>query len=83
MKLTVQKWGNSAAIRLSVQLMNQFRISLGDQLTVDAHPEGLLLKPSRKKYVLSDLIAQCDKNASVPADMIAWDQEREKGREAW
>lgn len=83
MKLIVQKWGNSAAIRLPVPLINQLNISLGDQLMIDVHPEGILLKPARKTYTLSDLLAQCDKNAPVPADMAAWNQENQQGRETW
>lgn len=83
MKLTVQKWGNSAAIRLPVPLINQLNIVLGDQLVVDVHPEGVLLKPARKTYTLSNLLAQCDKNAPPPDDMAAWDQEDRQGRETW
>lgn len=83
MKLTVQKWGNSAAIRLPAQLINQLNISLGDQLMVNIHPEGALLKPARKAYTLSELVAQCDRNAPPPADMAVWNQEDRQGREIW
>lgn len=83
MKLTVQKWGNSAAIRLPAQLISQLNISLGDQLTINIHPEGALLKPARKTYTLSELVAQCDRNAPPPADMAVWNQEDRQGREIW
>lgn len=30
-------------------------------------------KVSKPKYKLADLLAQCDKNAPLPADMAAWE----------
>ena len=83
MKITVQKWGNSAAIRLPAQLINQLNIALGDKLAINIHPEGVLLKPARQSYDLNDLIAQCDINAPAPADMTAWDQATQQGNESW
>ena len=83
MKLTVQKWGNSAAIRLPAQLINQLNIALGDKLAINIHPEGILLKPARQSYDLTDLVAQCDKNAPAPADMASWNQVDPHGNESW
>lgn len=31
----------------------------------------------RRKYVLADLIAQCDPNAAPPADLASWDSLRD------
>ena len=83
MELSIQKWGNSAAVRLPTALLDQLNVVLGDKLTIDIRPEGVMLLPKRPRYVLADLIAQCDLNAAPPADMAAWNEMKPVGREAW
>jgi antitoxin ChpS len=83
MELKIQKWGNSAAVRLPSLLLEQINASVGSSLNADVRPDGVLLTPARRKYSLDDLIAQCDTKAPVPADMTAWDDVRPVGREAW
>jgi len=83
MELSVQKWGNSAAVRLPTELLGMLKVSLGDKLSVNVQPEGVLLKAARPKYSLSDLVAQCDTSAPEPADMAAWGNVKPVGREAW
>ena len=83
MELSVQKWGNSAAVRLPTELLGILKISLGEKLAVDVRPDGVLLKAKRQSFSLDDLVAQCDKHAPEPADMAAWASARPVGREAW
>lgn len=83
MELSIQKWGNSAAVRLPTELLSQLKVALGDKLSVEVRPEGAMLKPKRPTYRLSDLIAQCDLNAPAPADMAIWSNVKPVGREAW
>ncbi len=83
MELSVQKWGNSAAVRLPSELLGMLKVSLGDKLTVHVQPDGVLLKTKRPSYALADLIAQCDSAASEPADLAAWSKLKPVGREAW
>ena len=83
MELSIQKWGNSAAVRLPTELLAMLKASLGDKLSVDVRPEGVMLKAKRPAYVLSDLVAQCDLSAQEPADMAAWNKIKPVGREAW
>jgi antitoxin ChpS len=83
MELSILKWGNSAAVRLPTTLLEQLRVALGDKLTVDVRAEGLMLKPARRKYVLDDLVGQCDPKAPMPADLAAWHDIKPVGREAW
>lgn len=83
MELSIQKWGNSAAVRLPTELLSQLKVKLGDKLAVDVRPEGALLKPKRHSYSLKDLVAQCDLNAPEPADLAAWNKIKPVGREAW
>ena len=83
MELSIQKWGNSAAVRLPTELLGMLKASLGDKLSVDVRPEGVMLKAKRPAYVLSDLVAQCDLRAKEPVDMAVWNKIKPVGREAW
>ncbi len=83
MELSIQKWGNSAAVRLPTELLGMLKVSLGDKLAVDVRPDGVLLKAKRPTFTLDDLVAQCDVTAPEPADMAAWSQVKPAGREAW
>ena len=83
MELSVQKWGNSAAVRLPTELLGMLKVTLGDKLSVNVLPEGVLLKAARPSYCLSELVAQCDLSAAEPADMAVWSQIKPVGREAW
>jgi antitoxin ChpS len=83
MELKIQKWGNSAAVRLPAVLLEQIGASAGSTLNADVRPDGVLLSPARRKYSLDDLVAQCDPKAPQPADLAAWGEVRPVGREAW
>lgn len=83
MELSVQKWGNSAAVRLPTELLGILKVTLGDKLAVDIRTDGVLLKAKRPSFSLDALVAQCDSNAPEPADMAAWSNVKPVGREAW
>ncbi|SFM13170.1 AbrB/MazE/SpoVT family DNA-binding domain-containing protein [Rugamonas rubra] len=81
MELSIQKWGNRAAVRLPTELLGILKVTLGDKLSVNVQPGGILLKAARPAYSLVDLVAQCDPNAPEPADMAAWASVAPVGRE--
>lgn len=83
MELSIQKWGNSAAVRLPSTLLSQLGVALGDRLSAEMQPEGLVLRPARKSYSLTDLMAQCDLKAAPPADVANWESARPVGQEVW
>lgn len=83
MELSIQKWGNSAAVRLPAELLALLKVSPGDKLSVNVQPEGILLKPARPSYALADLLALCDPSAPEPADLAAWSEIKPVGRETW
>ncbi|QYF92526.1 PbsX family transcriptional regulator [Massilia sp. PAMC28688] len=83
MELSVQKWGNSAAVRLPTELLALLKVTLGDKLSVNVQPEGVLLKAARPSYSLAELVAQCNLSAPEPSDMAAWSHVQPVGREAW
>ena len=81
MQLLIQKWGSSAAVRLSTELLSMLKVSLGDKLSVEVRAEGVMLKAKRPTYALADLVAQCDMKAKEPRDMAAWNNVKPLGRE--
>ncbi|MYN17269.1 PbsX family transcriptional regulator [Rugamonas sp. FT107W] len=83
MELSIQKWGNSAAVRLPTELLGLLKVTLGDKLSVNVQPDGVLLKAARPSYSLEALVAQCDPSAPEPDDMAAWHNAKPVGREAW
>jgi antitoxin ChpS len=83
MELSIQKWGNSAAVRLPSTLLSQLGVALGDRLSAEMQPEGLVLRPARKSYSLADLMAQCDLKAAPPADAANWEAVQPVGQEVW
>jgi antitoxin ChpS len=83
MELSIQKWGNSAAVRLPSTLLSQLGVVLGDKLSADMQPQGLVLRPARKAYSLDELMAQCDLKAAPPVDTAAWEGSKSAGQEVW
>lgn len=58
MKATVQRWGNSLAVRLPRLLAEESQISEGSQVELVRTPDGVLVKARQKpRYRLSDLLA--------------------------
>lgn len=83
MELKIQKWGNSAAVRLPVDLLRKYGLHDGDVLEVEDEPTKLVLKPitAKPKYTLKELLAQCDPDAPEPEELKAWDNMKPVGRE--
>jgi antitoxin ChpS len=83
MELSIQKWGNSAAVRLPAALLRQLGVAPGDKLHAEMQQEALVLRPARKQYSLSELMAQCDLSAPAPAEIAEWEGGRAVGNEIW
>lgn len=82
MKLNIQKWGNSAAVRLPASMLAQMGVHVGDSFEVDVAKDSATLRVAKPKYKLADLMAQCDLKAAPPVDLAAWDNAAPVGREA-
>lgn len=81
-QISIQKWGNSAAIRLPSAVLAQLDLRPGDKLTAEIRDGGLVLAPSRKHYTLDELLAQCDAAAEV-GEWEGWTDMPPAGDEAW
>jgi len=81
MTLTIQKWGNSAAIRLPAALMARAGLTIGDKVDPDVELGLVKLVAAKPKYSLENLVAECNPSAPIPADMQAWEAMQPVGRE--
>ena len=79
MKLAIQKWGNSAAVRLPVSFLAHTNTSVGAFLDVQPIEGGkAVVSAGKPKYQLADLIAQSPKE--LPK-VEGWDDMPPVGRE--
>jgi antitoxin ChpS len=77
LKLKIKKWGNSAAVRLPAMLLTQIGATIGDSIEIDPKT----IKVAKPKYKLSELMAQCNKEAAPPANMVSWNNTTQVGVE--
>lgn len=67
---TISKWGNSLAVRIPLALAKRASLGEGDFVTLDLDRNGVIvLRPARRKYQLSDLVAGItSKNRHPPTE---------------
>lgn len=78
----VQKWGNSQGLRLARQVLEDARISVGDDVDVTARDGVIVIAPVRRvrgKQSLQELVARIPKNYKTGE--IDWGEP--VGREVW
>jgi len=78
MKLMIQKWDNSAAIKLPESMLEQLGAKIGDCIEVDVQANTLTLRPARPRYKLADLLGQT--TGSFPV-VDGWDEMSSVGKE--
>jgi antitoxin MazE len=77
---TISKWGNSLAVRIPLAIARQASLAEGDSVKLVLDPDGsIVVRPTRRKYELSDLVAKITpKNRHRDTD---WGQPQ--GGESW
>jgi antitoxin MazE len=78
----IQKWGNSQGLRLAKQLLEDARISVGDDVDVTTRDGLIVIAPARRvrgKLSLHDLVARIPKN--YKAEETDWGEPI--GKEIW
>lgn len=73
MKLSIQRWGNSAAVRLPAAMLAQLGVKIGDAFTVDVNArQEAVLRVAKPRYTLDELLAQCDPASPMSAQERQW-----------
>lgn len=65
---SVQKWGNSMALRIPSATIKAWGVREGDSIELTVQDDTLLAKPKRKRYTLDELLAKCDKKNMAPTE---------------
>ena len=70
----IDKWGNSAALRLTTAVLREAGLRVGEAVEIEHTPHGLLLRPAKPplRYTLDSLLAQCDVREPMPTDQGVW-----------
>ncbi len=55
---TVQKWGNSLAVRIPTRIAEAISIEQGSEIELSVENQVITLKPKKKKPTLEELLAQ-------------------------
>jgi antitoxin MazE len=79
MKTTVQKWGNSLAIRIPKNITRDTRLSEGSDLNILVENGNIILSPSAKEYSLSEILKHVT-NENIHSEVSTGDQ---TGGEIW
>jgi len=66
MRVQVQKWGNSYALRIPKKLAEDVHVSKGTEMELSVEKGKLVASPVRKKYKLDDLLAKVTKKNVHP-----------------
>lgn len=80
-EIVLRKFGNSTGAAFPASVLKDLGLKAGQSMTMDTTADGTITLSPKRKYTLSDLIAQCDTKAPPPADMAAWDAARPVGQE--
>ncbi len=78
----IQKWGNSNGLRLAKEVLQNARMSVGDEVDVTGRDGLIVIAPVRRvrgKRSLARLVSQIPKGSR--AGEVDWG--RPAGREAW
>lgn len=81
MEVVLKRMGNSTALVVPPPVLKDLGIGVGQHMTLHTTPDGKIVLTPKRKYVLSELIAQCDLKAPPPADLALWDVARPVGQE--
>lgn len=78
MLTTVSKWGNSLALRLPRHIAESVRLTDGQTVEVEVADETIVVRPARKRFKLSELLADYPQERRTEID---WG--KPEGDEAW
>lgn len=78
MQTTVSKWGNSLALRLPRHIAEGVKLTEGQTVEFEIDHENLIVRPTRKRFKLADLLADYERAGQAETD---WGQP--KGDEVW
>jgi antitoxin ChpS len=83
MQVVLRRYGNSTVAVLPPAVLKDLGLAAGQAMTLDTTDRGEILLAPKRKYVLADLIAQCDPKAPPHPDLALWGVAKPAGQEVW
>ena len=83
MEVVLKKMGNSTALVMPPPVLKDLGIGVGQRMSLETTADGKIVLSPKRRYILANLIAQCDPKAPPPADMALWGRARAVGQELW
>lgn len=83
MELILRRYGNSTVVVLPPAVLKELGLSAGQAMTLATTARGEIVLARKRKFLLADLISQCDPSAPPPADLALWDTAKSVGQEVW
>lgn len=79
MKVQIQKWGNSLALRIPKSFAVETKIDNGTTVEITLEKDGIIMRPAKEELTLDDLLAGVTKeNLHLETDFGS-----PQGNEAW
>ncbi|MBI3150428.1 MAG: AbrB/MazE/SpoVT family DNA-binding domain-containing protein [Betaproteobacteria bacterium] len=57
MEAVIQKWGNSAAVRLPATMLKEVNLAPGERVEIKSEDGRIVITPLKTRYRLADLLA--------------------------
>ena len=80
-EISLRKFGNSTGLAFPPSVLKDLGWKAGQAITMGTTADGKITLEPKRRYTLSELIAQCDPKAPPPADMTPWDAAQPVGQE--
>lgn len=74
MEVVLKMMGKSTALVIPPSILKVLRIGAGQRFILETTSDNKIVLTLKRKFVLADMIAQCDLNALPPADLGFWDE---------
>ena len=78
MSAKIQKWGNSAGIRIPKTIMKKANLNIHSEIEIEYKNQKIIIFAKKKTVQLKDLLSQITKN-----NLHAEDSYRKAGKEIW
>jgi antitoxin ChpS len=83
MEITLKKMGNSTGFVMPPPVLRDLGLSVGRSFRLQTTVDGKIILEPKRKFRLSDMIAQCDHTGQPPVDIRGWDNMPAVGGEVW
>lgn len=82
-EVVFRKLGNSTGLVFPPAVLRDLGLRPGSCMSLETDAQGTITLRPKRRYTLAELLAQCDPQAPVANDVLAWDAAPPVGTELW